>query len=240
MTVEKTWSKMVLVVDGEIILRGANDLSEIKETLASMVNAKGLEEMKSSHIEILNTIGNSLDQHKHFEIAYSKEEPSLGIECESTTEEFEYEVVDTGRKFDSLDDVKDYFLELIDEGEYTLEEIRNLEVTQIMTNTITFEDAEEGELDVDFEFNSEGESILDNYHGLQYVRALDFDYKYSREAVQEEVEKQVKTMVNSGSLINVLRDTQRMTDGEIDKEMSILKERLFQLEVAKRGLYESK
>lgn len=251
---EKKYAKIYVMNNGKVI-DTAVDMDEVNEILTRI--AGGAKDFDFESIKLLNVIDEMpLDI---FAMNYAPGDVNIGDEDVSDGE-IEYKINSgnfAGRAFDDLTDLQDFFREKIEDGFYTVEEVKEIEVIKEVTDTVYFSEAwqENGEWRIDLDkLSSEGEALY-NRMGVEFVTAEEADkelkaltdehneaqtiaptgqYKYTEEHLKLEVDNQVEAYLKRMNLVNLDRNIDMMDDDDINIELAKVLQRAKELQIEKR------
>ncbi len=223
----KLEGQLLLVIDGEVQRGLFKTITGVEDGLARMIaeDADKKEELKHARIEILNVVG-QLDSRFHFKLDFLQDDPYIGGEEDKDEIECEWKVEDTNRTFSDIDDLKDYLKDIIKDGEYTADEVKNFEIYRMTTTEIEFDRIDEGDIEVEIQLNSVGE-VIESTFGTEFYRA---DITNVGEIVHEELEKELANR----NLIDLNRSIGVMSLDDIEKEIELLQDRILELHNVKR------
>lgn len=219
-TATKIEGKLVLVIDGEIEAGTMYEsLQDVEAALAAKVQEDDTFNLDEVEISILNVVG-VMESGVHFYLDIEQEDPFVHGDEELEELECKYYVEDINRTYTDIEDIREDFIRLIRDRDYTAEEVKEFSIVRTVDTLIEFDDIEEGAPTVEIKLKKAGADIDDQFGSAFYNASL----LNVADIVQKEMMKQLDEQRKV--LVNVERDVNSMTFEEMANEMAILHSRM--------------
>jgi hypothetical protein len=239
----------IYVMDGNKVVGTAEDMNDVNDVINEYTNGESEFSFSNVNLRVLNVVDELYIPEGM--LKYKPGKIHIGDMSESDDEEVVLEISEgywSGNKFGDEDELAEFLMEKVNEGELKVEDIHHISITQTVVNSASFDDAwqDSGEWRIDVSTFEPTETAIYNRMGVEFISVQDMNKhmedialpKPKSDGVQEltftpaEMFEEVNKQVAEALANHVKKDLQPvevMTDEDIKDEYHALLERLREL-----------